>query len=343
MRLFQNILYVSDSKTNQSHALKQAVRLAARNNQAALTVMEIIPASGKGSATTRFAAALSRLMALVRPYTTHLPIRPAVVTGPTAPKIKEAVSSNGHDLVIKPARPVGFMARLHHTDRRLLRQCPCPVLFIKGIEKPRHKTILAAVDLDPLRTSPARERLNQRILEMAAEFAVSEAANLHVVHCWEPFAEKALLGRGGKAQGDLASHHAKQRARHRNELHHLGNAAADRVRANGFSHFVLHPHLLKGPAATVLPPLATELRADLLILGTVAQRGLSGLFTQSVAEALLKKAGCSLLGVKPQGPSPRPEPQRVETRPVHKVTTRIQPLFAPETRSAFRPTAKDEA
>lgn len=86
MRLFQNILYVSDSKTNQSHALKQAVRLAARNNQAALTVMEIIPASGKGSATTRFAAALSRLMALVRPYTTHLPIRPAVVTGPTAPR-----------------------------------------------------------------------------------------------------------------------------------------------------------------------------------------------------------------------------------------------------------------
>jgi universal stress protein E len=58
---------------------------------------------------------------------------------------------------------------------------------------------------------------------------------------------------------------------------------------------------VKGPPAELLPELASRLDANLIVMGTVARRGLSGLIMGNTAENMMRAVGCSILTVKPEG------------------------------------------
>jgi universal stress protein E len=60
-------------------------------------------------------------------------------------------------------------------------------------------------------------------------------------------------------------------------------------------------HLVKGQARKEIPRLARGLKADLVVLGTVARIGVAGLFIGNTAEAILEQIECSVLAVKPEG------------------------------------------
>ena len=60
-------------------------------------------------------------------------------------------------------------------------------------------------------------------------------------------------------------------------------------------------HLLQGEAKKTIASLATDVDADLVILGTFARRGLIGLIFGNTAEALLNELSCSILAIKPPG------------------------------------------
>jgi len=51
----------------------------------------------------------------------------------------------------------------------------------------------------------------------------------------------------------------------------------------------------------VIAPLAAELWADLVVMGTVARTGISGLIIGNTAEAILDQLTCSVLAIKPPG------------------------------------------
>jgi nucleotide-binding universal stress UspA family protein len=55
-----------------------------------------------------------------------------------------------------------------------------------------------------------------------------------------------------------------------------------------------------GVPQEVVPKLAGELRADLVVVGTHGRTGLSRLVFGSVAEAIVRRAPCSVLTVKPR-------------------------------------------
>ncbi|MFO7686981.1 MAG: universal stress protein [Desulfobacterales bacterium] len=59
--------------------------------------------------------------------------------------------------------------------------------------------------------------------------------------------------------------------------------------------------MLKKPAKKVIAPLAAELWADLVVMGTVARTGISGLIIGNTAEAILDQLTCSVLAIKPPG------------------------------------------
>ena len=65
----------------------------------------------------------------------------------------------------------------------------------------------------------------------------------------------------------------------------------------------IHPntHLSKGDARNVIPELAQELHADLVVMGTVARTGIPGLLIGNTAESILDQLDCSVLAVKPPG------------------------------------------
>ena len=60
-------------------------------------------------------------------------------------------------------------------------------------------------------------------------------------------------------------------------------------------------HLVEGPAGEVLPELVRRLDINLIVMGTVARTGLSGLIMGNTAETILNSVGCSVLTVKPDG------------------------------------------
>ena len=63
----------------------------------------------------------------------------------------------------------------------------------------------------------------------------------------------------------------------------------------------LATHLPQGDAGTEIPKLISEFKIDLLIMGTVARSGISGLVIGNTAETILDQVTCSVLAVKPFG------------------------------------------
>ena len=60
-------------------------------------------------------------------------------------------------------------------------------------------------------------------------------------------------------------------------------------------------HLVSGDPRDALPRLARLLDIGLIVMGTVARTGVSGLLMGNTAETILRSVDCSVLAVKPEG------------------------------------------
>ena len=59
-------------------------------------------------------------------------------------------------------------------------------------------------------------------------------------------------------------------------------------------------NILKGNPKKLIPKLANELDASLVIMGTVCRTGILGLIVGNTAETVMNKVDCSILAIKPQ-------------------------------------------
>ena len=57
----------------------------------------------------------------------------------------------------------------------------------------------------------------------------------------------------------------------------------------------------KGRTEKEIPALANELKADLVVMGTVGRTGVPGLFIGNTAEAVLYQLQSAVLAIKPVG------------------------------------------
>ena len=313
MNAFKNILYVSESTLAQEASIMRAVSLA-QNNQAELTVIDVVPAVSaglgvpSGSPTSRELQAATvderrkKLEALIEPHTKNLNIRLDVLVGRTFLEAIRFVLRHDHDLLIKPAENPGFIERLFGSDdMQLLRNCPCPVWLTRVGEKSKYQNILAAVDFNPDMPDAIEQDLNRQILGLAGSLAFSDFTALHVVHVWDAPGEAMVRIWADKPQAASMDYVKGVRSSHEIAFSSLRQQLTERVgkEANNF----LSPefHLRRGTPATAIPELARELRADLVVMGTVARTGIAGLLIGNTAEAVLEQLQCSVLAVKPTG------------------------------------------
>ena len=314
MKLFKKILYVSESSAQQESTIARAVSLAS-NNQADLTVLDVIPPQAVtvglglpsgGPVSYDLRAAIESdhreaLDSMVQPYKKRLQIRLEVLVGKTYLEAIRTILKDGYDLLIKPAENPSWTARLFGSDDlHLLRKCPCPVWLMKPPEKSNYGSIMAAVDFD-LSVPPSEHDLNREILELAASLALSDFASLHIVHACEALAEKTMLSRGDMSSKDVTNYVEKEQAHHRNELYRLAEKLCGWIGKDAYDYLSPRIHLPEGPGKRVIAPLAAELQADLVVMGTVARTGISGLIIGNTAEAILDQLTCSVLAVKPPG------------------------------------------
>lgn len=302
MNQFKNILYVIEPTADQAPAVARAVSLA-KKNQAKLTIIEVIPpVADDYYQVNTITPHMQALESLIAPYQNRLKIQIKVEVGITFLEVIRAVLRDGHDLLIKAAENPDFLKRLFGSDdMHLLRQCPCPVWLMKPLEKSNYASILAAVDFDTLKSTAIEQALNQKILELASALALSDSASLHVVHAWEPFAERTLLSRSDLRPENLTPYLENEQMLHQKGLYRLGETLRDQIGANAYHNLSPHFHLLKGPARKMIPELAVSLQADVVVMGTVARTGISGFIIGNTAEAILDQLTCSVLAIKPPG------------------------------------------
>ncbi len=315
MKHFKNILYVNEVSVESSAAIERAVRMA-ENYRAELTVMEVIPDYAAMSSTwiqpggpilpnMHEHTANERRSALesaLRPYEKRISMPLVILSGKTYLEVIRAVLENGFDLVIKPAENPTWTQKLFGSeDLHLLRKCPCPVLIMRVPENSKYSSIIAAVDFDPLNPLSSDLDLNREILETAASLAQPDHATLHIVHAWEAFAESTMLSRSGLSTESLTDYVHKENELYKKGLRMLSRELREWIGKNTSDSLSIISHLPKGSAKKVIAPLAAKLRADIVVMGTVARTGISGLIIGNTAEAIIDQLTSSVLAIKPPG------------------------------------------
>jgi nucleotide-binding universal stress UspA family protein len=274
MQRFRQILVVLDQPAAAGPLLGRAVDLARRCGARLTLVVE--PGSGEGWL-QGLAAGLGHAADL------------RVLPEPGAVGIVREVLRHGHDLVIKAAVVEhGLLTHLRTSiDEHLLRECPSAVWLDRPDEHPDYERILAAIEPEPRNLAAA-------VLEVAVGLAEIEQAQLHVVHVWELEGESAMRGRAmtHAAEAEIDAMVAEERARHAAGVEilltpHLGGPVVPQAR------------LEKGQPDIVIPQLVEALGIDLLVMGSLARRGLAGLLMGNTAEDVLAQTRCSLLALKP--------------------------------------------
>ncbi len=317
MKRFKNILYVVETIKTCKFSLERAITLA-ENNQASLTVVKVnarltagigMPEGGPISADLQAvmnSADAQKLETLVEPYRNRCEIKTTVLTGIPFLEVIREVLRNQHDLVIKIPETHDWLDRLFSSDdMHLLRKCPCPVWLIKAETTKPHHRILAAIDVGDtysLAEQKSQRAENRQIFEMASSLALSNFAELHIVHAWDSITENSLHSPFVNIPEEKISGYVEQvKQQHENSLDAFLHEVTSNLGAETLSYLKLQTHLVKGSARKEIPVLAEKIDADLIVMGTIGRTGIPGFIMGNTAETILNQIDCSVLAIKPPG------------------------------------------
>ena len=199
-----------------------------------------------------------------------------------------------HPWVVKRASSVEFAAvvKTSHqsgsftytsTDWHLLRECPAPVLLVAENKWHRTRPVLAALDLDTSKRS--KRKLNEAILGTAKSLADALGVELKIISAINV---PTLL-----SDLDLVDPvtYAKE---HREALMpHLKELAS--LHAVPEKDFVTK----RGPVDKVITSQAAKVRAQIVVMGTVARQGIKAKLIGNTAESVLQHLRTDVLAIKP--------------------------------------------
>lgn len=315
MKRFKNILCIIEDTQVSQNILQRAVKLA-KDNQARLTVASVITNSKtsfnivKNFLDMDVKAFLKKektkeLENLTEPVSDQLPIEIKIFFGTPFYEIIYNVLQNNYDMVIKIPENVSWMHKLFGSnDMHLLRKCPCPVWFIKEDSPESFNHIMAAVDvnIDTEEDLDVQEELNHQILQLSSSLAVSELAQLHILHVWD--APETALMQGAfikMPDSEVIEYAQKMQQLHDSKLKALLHDAAHTQIGDMLEFLKPNIHLVRGIPNKAIPQFVQKLHIDLLVMGTVARTGLAGVLMGNTAEDILNQIDCSVLAIKPPG------------------------------------------
>lgn len=203
------------------------------------------------------------------------------------------------DLVVIQARKHNVFARmlLTQTDFELIRQCPVPLLIVKGRAPWRRPRVLAA--LDPFHINGKSRVLDDKIVDASHAFAAVFSGSVHVAHIYR--ALETNIPSIWMEPSVLGANPAQQKAYMNEVRQRFGEA----LRRYGIAKS--KAHLLGGDPAVELPVLARSMRASLVIMGAVSRSSMKRIFIGNTAERVLDSLRCDVLIVKGKVLSRRPQ------------------------------------
>jgi universal stress protein E len=212
----------------------------------------------------------------------------AILRGRSSEQILAEAIRIGADLIIRYARGARSLSigKLGATAQRLVQRAPCPLF----LHRPQHepiKKIVAAVDATP--QDEEHGALNCQILEAANQIARSCTAELTMVYAWTLYGDHLLRNRMPPAQYTALVEHVKKQ--HVEGFNQLLTSSQIPTSAG---------MLLQGNPSEAVPGFCEQTGADLLVCGTLARRGLSGLLLGNTIERIMQQVDCSILAIPPK-------------------------------------------
>ncbi|WP_028768952.1 MULTISPECIES: universal stress protein UspE [Shewanella] len=299
---YQKLLVVVDPTTDKQAALARAVELASES-QAQITVFLSIfdfsyemtsILSGQEREAMREGVVNQRkawLEDIVKPYAKDGVIINLEVVWHNRPFesiIKYAID-NQFDLIVKGTHEHDKLKSVIFTptDWHLMRKAPIPVLLVKEHDWPVAGKIVCAVNVSA--EDEANESLNGKIVAHALKLAKQFDAQVHLVNGYPGTPVNLAI-----ELPDFDSHTYSEtiRLQHEERINYLANA---------YGIPVENCHVKEGLPEDVIPDLAMQLDAELVILGTIGRTGLSAALIGNTAEHVIDSINCDLLAIKPDG------------------------------------------
>lgn len=302
MSCVAKILVVLDPNTVEQKALNRALHLAHISGAAVTLMLSIYDFSYE--MTTMLAASERDAMRssllndrkvwirdLLEGYNTEgiqLEIQVVWHNRPFEAIIETAVQG-GHDIIVKATHPREGLASLFFTptDWHLLRKAPCLVLLVKEHDWPQHGRVLAAIHTTG--EQDHHHSLNSRITTTALQFANCLQAQVHLVNAFPgaPITIAAEI-----PEFDSSNYREAIATNHQQAL---------RDHAQPFAIDETQLHVAEGLPEQVIPALAEQLDAELVVLGTIGRSGFTAALLGNTAEHVIERINCDLLAVKPEG------------------------------------------
>ncbi|BDX05248.1 universal stress protein [Planctobacterium marinum] len=193
-----------------------------------------------------------------------------VVTDNVAQWVTEYCKSENFDLIIKTGHR---SESLFHTpcDWELIRNVSVPVLISHHRSWKSNHALMAAID--PTSSDKAHIELNHAILNWTKKWATTFDCTVHVLYCLEVSSIKQDLD-----LVDIKRYEQKHRAEAEQKV-------ADLLAE--FDMPEVQIHVVAGEPAKVISHCANEIRAEMVIMGSMGRKGLSGLLFGNTAEKVM--------------------------------------------------------
>ncbi len=169
------------------------------------------------------------------------------------------------------------------TDWRLFRECSAPVMIAASKSWRKKPRVLVALDFAAKAKSKAK--LNHAIMQHAQTLATAMGEEVHVAYAVtvpEVLADLDLINpkkyaweKRRKLQPEIDRFCEK---------YNLGKE---------------YLHIRQGSAEKVVPSIASKLKADVVVTGTLGRKGVKGKLLGNTAEGILSRARTDIIAIKP--------------------------------------------
>jgi nucleotide-binding universal stress UspA family protein len=301
---FHEILVLAPPDETTPQVVARAAELAERN-RARLTLFDVVP--GLNSRRSKVAHGdttvdLQELLVETRRRELEelasrvmtVETRVAVEVGVRFASIIQRVVRFDHDLVVgAPDRSrEGLGLRGATTTLHLLRKCPVPVWVDDPTSWGRRHIVVAVGRFEE---DGSVGSLNQMLLELGTSLARIQGGEVHLVHAWRLEGEHLLRNSKVRLKASEVDELVDQE---RSDAEAAFSHLLDSVDISGLDP---HLHLRHGRASDVILQVVEEVKPSVVIMGTLARAGLSGLIIGNTAERVLGDLEASVIAVKPPG------------------------------------------
>ncbi|WP_440055807.1 universal stress protein UspE [Pseudoalteromonas sp. T1lg65] len=300
MDKIKRILTVIDPTKERQNSLERSIHLAERTGAEITAFMSIYDFSYEMTTmlskeereAMRNAVVKDReawLNELLTPYA-DIKVTPKVVwhNRPYEAIINTVLESQ-YDLVVKATHQHDTLKSVIFTptDWHLIRKCPAPVLLVKDHEWPENGNILAAVN--SVSDNEQHLELNNRIIKDAQFLCDLAKAKLTLVNTYPATPVNIAIE---IPEFNPSQYNEAVKKHHEDETLKL---------AERFAIDKQDCVIKEGLPEDVIPYIAKQKDAELVVIGTVGRTGLSAALIGNTAEHVIDSLDCDVLALKPDG------------------------------------------